>query len=210
MRKKILIITCLVALLALSFIGFGYGYGWFINQSNTEPIDANTKGIVFSYKVSDGIDEKTDVLAYSVKNVSFFDKDSEDEGKYFLDMALEIEFKITNVCDYDLAVSLEFTADEATTGPHLEGLLTSEKITSTTNYTTVENVLEDKKVGDDANRITLPNKIGAKGNTDNVSVTGTAYLYLFGVQPDDAANNEFLDETYGFSVLLSAVRYKEQ
>ncbi len=203
MRKKILIITCLVSLLALSFIGFGYGYGWFINQSQTEPIDWNTKGIVFSYKINDGFDEKTDVLAYSVNNVAFFDKDSTDEGKYFKDMALEIEFNITNVCDYDLTVSLEFSAQEETTVAHLEGLLTSEKIESTTNYNSVEEVLEAKKIGNSSSKITLPSKV-------EVKTVGTAYLYLFGVQPDDSATNDFLADTYGFSILLSAVRYKEQ
>lgn len=202
LRKKILIITCLVSLLALSFIGLGYGFGWFINQSQTEPIDANTKGIVFSYKVSDGINEKTDVLAYSVKNVAFFDKDSDDEGKYFKDMALEIEFNITNVCDYDLAISLEFTSGESSKVAHLEGLLTSTQLESTSGYDSVEDVLEAKKVGTSADKITLPNKV-------EVNKSGTAYLYLFGVQPDDSATNDFLNETYGFSILLSAVRYKD-
>lgn len=202
LRKKILIITCLVSLLALSFIGFGYGYGWFINQSQTEPIDANTKGIVFSYKVSDGIDEKTDVLAYSVKNVAFFDKDSADEGKYFKDMALEIELNITNVCDYDLAISLEFSSDESSDVAHLEALLTNEQLESTSDYDSVEDVLEAKKVGTSADKITLPSKV-------EVKESGTAYLYLFGVQPDDSATNDFLNETYGFSILLSAVRYKD-
>ncbi len=212
MRKKILITTIIIALLALSFVGYGYGYGWFLKRSATEPIDANTKGIVFSYEVTDGYNTKKDVLAYSVKNVAFFDKDSENEGKYFKDMALEIEFKITNVCEYDLEISLEFIPTEETTTAHLEGLLTNQKITSTADLKTVEEVLTKNKVGDSASQITIKEALQAKDDT-NTSTTATGgtvsvYLYLFGVQPDDTATNDFLTKTYGFSVELSAVRYK--
>ncbi len=210
MRKKILITTILIGLLALSFVGYGIGYGWFLNRSATESIDANTKGIVFSYEVTDGYNTKKDVLAYSVKNVAFFDKDSENEGKYFKDMALELKFEITNVCEYDLDVTLEFKPTEETTSAHLECLLTNTQITSTADYATVEDVLTAKKVGDSASKITIPEALKAKDETTASSTGGVAsvYLYLFGVQPDDSATNDFLSKTYGFSVELSAVRDK--
>jgi len=199
MTSKRIITTIIVGLISLAFVGMGIVYGWFLNQSETDGINADTKGIVFSYTVSDGDTTSTNVTSYNVYNVTFFDIDDEGEGYYFADMACELTFVVTNVCEDNLTLTLTYTPDQDTTGPYLGGLITTTQITDTTACSTVEDVCDEYMAGTSADTVTLDTAIEPEA-------TATVYLYIYGIQPDDAADNTFFNDSYGFSLELKAVK----
>ena len=207
MKKSgiIAIVTVIVACIAMVLVTIGLVYGWFLDLNKTDAIDAETKGIVFSYTITDGTTSKTDVQSYDVKNVAFFDIDGDGEGKYFSDMACEIELDVKNICDKNISVSFTFTPDQAETGPHLGGLFTSVKLSTDANiktYNTVNALLAAKKEATNYYEFTY-NSI-APEDTEKV------YLYIFGIQPDDDADNTFFSSSYGFEIKMRAIKEADE
>lgn len=205
-QRIIMTITILVSLAAVAVVSIGLAFGWFLNTSQTESISAKTKGIVFSYDISDGKTTQTDVTSYNIVDVAFFDLDGEGEGNYFESMACEISLDIKNICEDNIKVTVTFTADQELTGPHLGGLLTHDKLSTDTTintaYGTVEEILEAKKQDTSAENYVIDSIVPESNET--------VYLYIFGIQPDDSADNTFFSSSYGFSLNIRAVKEADE
>lgn len=201
MKNKKLVITLIVGFVSLAIVSIGIVFGWFLNLTETEPISADTKGIVFSYDISDGTTTKTDVSTYNIKNVAFFDIDDAGEGHYFASMACEIKIDITNVCEDNLNISINFDGDQdssVNTEPILMALITDERLLDSSSYSTVNDVLAAKMQDDDAQSYDIAS-LAPEGES-------SVYLYIFGVQPDDTADNSFFEDTYKFVITIRAVK----
>lgn len=196
--KKSLILTICLSVVAIVVISLGITFGWFLNITSTNSIDTSTKGIVFSYVISDGTLDKEDAAVYDVKNVTFFDVDAEGEGMYFSSMACMLTLTYENVCETNISVELSYTPSNETTSAHVGGLITTNPIDETKTYSTVNDVLDINKAGDTPVAYMIPL---VKPN-EKVTI----YLYLFGVQPDDTASNSFFDGTYGFKLVSKAIK----
>ena len=201
MKNKRFLITMIAGMIAIAIVSIGIVYGWFLNLSQTDPINANTKGIVFSYDISDGTTTKTDVGTYNIENVAFFDIDDDGEGHYFASMACEIKIDITNVCEDYLDVVISFNGDQDSSSdsePILMALITDERLLDSSSYSTVNDVLDDLKQDTDPQSFEMAS-LAPEG-------VNSVYLYIFGVQPVDTADNSFFDDTYKFVITIRAVK----
>ena len=201
MKNKRFLITMIIGMIAVAIVSIGIAYGWFLNLSQTDPINANTKGIVFSYDISDGTTKKTDVGTYNIENVAFFDIDDDGEGHYFASMACEIKIDITNVCEDYLDVVISFNGDQDSSSdsePILMALITDERLLDSSSYSTVNDVLDDLKQDTDPQSFEIAS-LAPEG-------VNSVYLYIFGVQPVDTADNSFFDDTYKFVITIRAVK----
>ena len=104
--KKRYILTMIFSLVALIIVAAAVTRAWFTGLNNEAVINGETQGIVFSYKITDGTTEKTDVAVYDVKGIAFFDVESDKEGKYFASMACELTLTYTNICTDNISLTL--------------------------------------------------------------------------------------------------------
>lgn len=200
MKKKLIIcISAFVCLLALSI---GITYAWYVSQNRVDVLDPSTNGIIYSYKI-DGEDVIND--HFDVQNVAFFDVDSTIEGKYLTGMAVKVGFEISNV--NSTAVKLIFEQElEAgyESAPHIACIFsTDDELDSASDDIEYDGTVVDYAA-------TIDSSIYENYEVSTVAAGEkiTVYAYIFGVQPDDAANNEFLsnDNTYAFNIKISAVQ----
>lgn len=199
MRKSLLLTICL-SIVAILVVSLGITYGWFINSTSTDSIDATTKGIVFSYTINDGNTKKEDVSVFDVKNITFFDMDGAKEGTYFANMACCLTLTYSNICDSNISIELTYKSS-SNNEAYICGLITTNIIESSSEYDTVNDVIEAFKVGDAMDSYTIP----LIEPEDKITV----YLYLFGIQPDDSASNSFFNGVYGFTLTSKAVKEVE-
>lgn len=195
--KKRYLITMIVSLVALIIVAAAVTRAWFTGLNNEAVINGETQGIVFSYKITDGTTEKTDVAVYDVKGIAFFDVESELEGKFFASMACELTLTYTNICTDNISLTLTYVPDQVTTGAYVAGLITTEKIEDSKDYASVNDVVSACKAGDTATTYTI-NKI-----TPDEEVV--VYLYLYGVAPANA-DGSFLANKYGFKLKAKALK----
>lgn len=198
--RKSMIITVIASVFSLAIIALSVTFGWFLNVNKTDAIDTTTKGIVFSYVITDGKTEKKDVSVYDVKNVAFFDIDSEYEGVYFKDMACCITLVYENVCDDDIEITLNFEpSNTEENSPYLDAVFSIEDLEMKESYKSVQNLLDDNAHGE-----IVVDEIAK-------SEKKTVYMYVFGVQPNDDANNDFFtSDIYGFKLTAKAVKKSEK
>lgn len=200
MKNKIII--CISIFVCLLVLSVGITYAWYIYQKRLDVLDPSTNGIIYSYKIDDAevLDDK-----FNVENVAFFDIDSTIEGKYLTDMAIVVGFEITNV--NSTAIKLIFEQDleeDVDTNPHIACIFSTDgKLDSASG-----NIEYDGSVEDFA--LTIDSKIYSSYEVSSI-VAGEkiiVYAYIFGVQPDDASSNDFLnnDNTYAFNIKISALQ----
>ena len=65
---------------------------WYVSMIQTGEIDATTKNLVveYSFNKDTAVNKKT----YTVRNLAFFDTDSESETSYLSSMAVKLEIKL--------------------------------------------------------------------------------------------------------------------
>lgn len=187
------IFKLILIIVSLALVSTAVLYAWFTNRTQTDPINANTSGIVISYTIDDATN--INPRSYSITNLSFFDCDDTSELKYFLNMACVIELKIENRTDKAITVDITQVVDTtlADTDPYAKCLFSDSLITLGT----------ETKISDLATTYESLTGIAltAKGTTGYQT---SAYVYIYGVQPDSTANNTFLADTYNFSISLFA------
>lgn len=200
MKNKIII--CISIFVCLLVLSVGITYAWYISQKRLNVLDPSTNGIIYSYKIDDAevLDDK-----FNVENVAFFDIDSTIEGKYLTDMAIVVGFEITNV--NSTAIKLIFEQDleeDVDTNPHIACIFSTDGNLDSASG----NIEYDGSVEDFA--LTIDSKIYSSYEVSSI-VAGEkiiVYAYIFGVQPDDASSNDFLnnDNTYVFNIKISALQ----
>lgn len=181
MKKRIaIIITLVVFLLVISASSI---YAWYINQERTEVLNPSTNGVVFSYTIDD---EEIVTDTFDIKDVAFFDIDSEYEGKYLTDMAVIVTFKVTNKSSRAININFSYLLPDELNNPYIACIFS---ITNELDSTNAEGSIEDYLSN---------NNLSASAQIEDVAKdeTITAYAYIYGIQPNDAANNDFLSDTY--------------
>ena len=178
----------------------GITYAWFIPNNQANGIDGYTDGIIFEYELSN---YGSFIEEFDVTNLTFFDpnghnNDSDEalyELEYFLESAIEVRLIITNTCRYDIELTVsQLNLDK--TKPHVLCIFSETKITSIDAYSSIQDII-DKSV----NSVTRLNTKSLSGNYSSKTI----YMYIIGIQPDDNATDEFLDDTYSLEIEMKAV-----
>ena len=173
-------------------------YAWIIPDKDVNGFDAYTDGVTFDFKISENTNT-TEV--FRVSNIVFFDADATDNKNEVDALAacfVEVELVISNTCMNKIEVKLsQINLDKS--NPYVVCFFSNTKLESfdSQTYKSVQAVIEKYQEG----RITID------ASSENQIITGKIYMYVIGVQPDDNANNDFLnvsDGTYTFTVKMSA------
>lgn len=193
MNKKIikpiiLSITALVILIISTIV-----YAWYTNVDRVnQEIDGSSDDIVLDYTINDDTSTTT---TYSISNLVFFDPNDENETKYLSSMATKIKLNITNVTNKNVNCKISFIV---------------QKYDSTTAYCAAIIVDDDFDTSNSTDKISELdgyNKdliLSLEEKEDSLDVKNI-YLYIFGVQTNDSANNDFLyTSTYKFSIQIEA------
>ena len=199
---KIVVLVNVIASFLLAIIIGSTLYAWYVKTSHTESVDVTTNGIVLSYQIDDS--EEINVQTYNISNLAFFDIDSEYEGKYFSTMAHMIEVKITNKSKKKVDITLSYVDISSDENPYVACIITN-------NTTVLNSSAFDGSVEDYISTNNLEDNykyLNVEKNT-----TKTYYVYIYGVQPDDDASNDFLysnqaqniGQTYQFELQIEAV-----
>ncbi len=101
--NKRLIITLVASLVLALTVGIIVTFAWYTNTHKSDSLDYVSNGLVISYK----IENETNVEEYNVKDVVFFDVDSQKEGKYFTLSAVKLTLDISNYSSTSVTVSLK-------------------------------------------------------------------------------------------------------
>lgn len=176
LKNKLLISISL--LLVSVFSLFFVTYAWIINRVNSPSIDGNTTGVKYVYELKGY--QKED---YTIKNVAFFDINRESEKDYFTAMATCVEIVIENTGDINAMFSITQIKPSNNDNCYIQCIFTNQKISSIDSFKLF--IKENEQI---ENEELLINE------------TKTIYMYVFGVQLDETSNNEFLNQTYNFSI----------
>lgn len=153
-------------------------YAWIINRVNSPSIDGNTTGVKYVYELKDY--QKED---YTIKNIAFFDINRESEKSYFIDMATCVEIVIENTGDINAMLTIKQIKPIISNSCYIQCVFTNQKISSIDSFKSF--IQENEQI---ENEELLINE------------SKTIYMYVFGVQLDETSNNEFLNQTYNFSI----------
>ena len=201
MKNKVFIISNLILTLALVVILSGFIFGWYVNSDKSQNVDVITDGIILSYT----FDDRTTVneTTYEVDNLVFFDLDNEKEGKYFTSMAVLMQINIENKgsSDVNITVSQGMSASE---DPYVATAVSTSTLDSSDATGSVEDFL-----GEGLKTSATVSNVSAFNEATNVGGMATFYVYIYGIQPNDDATNEFLGNytskaKYTFSIVISA------
>lgn len=173
-------------------------YAWIIPDKDVNGFDAYTDGVTFDFKISESTNT-TEV--FRVSNIVFFDADATDSKNEVDALAacfVEVELVISNTCLNKIEVRLaQSNLDKSK--PYVVCFFSNTKLESfdTQTYLKVQDVIDEYQEG----------ILTIDASSENEIKAGKIYMYVIGVQPDDNANNDFLnasDGTYTFSVKMSA------
>ena len=199
-KTKIFIFANVIASILLLIAISTVMYSWYVNINQTNNVDVTTNGVIVTYEI-DTDSKTTDTNSYTISDLVFFDEDSDFEGKFFTKMAHLVRFDITNKSkksvDITLANNTNYSSNIANKTPYATCVIakTNAYDSTLTTYTTssVEGYIDDVEL--------------SKSSTiTNVAVDdfATFYVYVYGVQPNDEATNDFLSETYSFDLTITA------
>lgn len=184
MKKKLIFISLFIALVVAST---SIVFAWWTKSSATKSITASTSGIIFTYQM----DEKTTLNdKYSVSDVPFFAYDETDgveESSYLLDMACVIEISVTNVSKVEITLESTLTTTSENDA-YLTGFFSETKLDALP--TSLSNSLS----------LNIDGRV--EENNETTYSTSTFYLYLYGIQKNNDANNDFLSESYDLTLTL--------
>ncbi len=199
MKKKL--ITIIGLALFLIVVSTTVIYAWFINTNKVGHIDAQSDGIVLTYKLN-GEYNKTN--EYSIENLVFFDTDNTKETKYFKNMATKIEIVLENRGSKMITVSL------ATSNTSIVQYEADGSTEASSAYAKV--IFSEAEIADYSNTASatiLSEYIVGNEDIDSIEIdpgqNKTIYAYVFGVQEmDNAKNEDFIKETYLFDIAINA------
>lgn len=182
--KMVVLVNLIASILLAVLIGSAI-YAWYVRTNHSESIDITTDGIVLTYEIDE--DGQLNVNKYEISNLVFFDEDSSYEGKYFTTMAHMIQIDITNKSKKKVDITLSFLEDTTLglTDPYATCIISD-----------ADNLDSSSETGSVADYITT-NSLEREMTELNVAKDSVAtfYVYIYGVQPDDSATNDFLYDT---------------
>lgn len=176
LKNKLLISFSLLVVSIFSL--FFVTYAWIINRVNSPSIDGSTTGIKYVYELKDY--QKED---YTIKNIAFFDINRELEKDYFIDMATCVEIVIENTGDINLLFTISQVMTSENNSCYIQCVFTTQKISSIDNF---ESFIKENKSIENEELL--------------IDESKTIYMYVFGIQLDENSSNEFLNDSYNFSI----------
>ncbi len=187
------IVAYLLLLSAILIVSVGSMLAWFTSGTKTTEINGETTGISFTYKV--GNVDGTNSFDYSIENLTFFDVDSEAEARYFNDQVTIVNITLRNMS----VVQVNYNVAQ-------EGLNIPESIEGLSSVETayVKCLFSTSPISNPTN--TIAELYDANESANGTLAAGASvsiYVYIFGVQINDAAVNDFLDEVYDFKISLT-------
>jgi len=199
--NKRTILAIATSFLALAFLSVGIVSAWFLNLKQTQSIEASTSGIVFSYTVDSEtttVDTGTNCKTFDAGNLTFFGPDDPDAAYCFTyspTCVLVVEY--TNKCKVNIDINIDVAS--ATTpadgDPYCAGIITGSELE-------VEETVETLDTYFTENELTNEYTISSLAPAESAKI----YLYLYGYQPTTASNNDFLSESYGFTLTMTAIK----
>lgn len=199
-KTKIFIFANVIASILLLIAISTVLYSWYVSINQTNNVDVTTNGVIVTYEI-DTDSSTTDTNSYTISDLVFFDEDSDFEGKFFTRMAHLVRFDITNKSkksvDIVLANNTDYSSNIENETPYATCVIAAEN-----TYDSSLTTYETSSVEDYIATVEL-----TKTSTiENVAVneTATFYVYVYGVQPNDKATNDFLDQTYTFDLTITA------
>lgn len=212
--KKKLINSIVLSVLSIAIIVISsIVFAWYTNTNQiSKEINGSTLNLALEYEITNNTTSSKNIEKYSINDLSFFDVTNTSETAYFLDMATVLEIKVTNKSSDDITLKLQY--DKVIQ----YGYLADSTFTVTTTkdeekeYTSIAYCngffTTTKLTGTDLKSDSEYKSINSLTNYENTSIftslekdaSYTCYLYLFGVQEIISATNDFLDNTYNFSI----------
>lgn len=215
MKSKIkifnLILSIVAPVLLVTVLVLALTYGWYMQRQQTATIDAKTKNLAVEYSFDDS--EETNVIEYTVKNISFFDysKIKEDqtiestqvEMKYLPIMAVKLDIKLKNNCDSNISYKIKFESTKVIEKDDDDNVISIAYVdcvfNSMPNDTSSINEISELKTN--GNGVTYTNtSLSSVALLDSTTLTSdselaptefvTVSLYIFGVQEIDEAKND--------------------
>lgn len=109
--KRIISILQLIApVLLVAATATAVIYAWYVSMIQTGEIDASTKSMAIEYKFDDNT--KKNQVRYTVKNLAFFDEDSENEVSYIEAMATKLTINLKNNSSNAVNYKIIFQAEK--------------------------------------------------------------------------------------------------
>ena len=212
---KIVVLINVIASLVLVIIISSTLYAWYVRTSHTESVDVSTNGIVLSYEIDDD-DTTVNTTTYSIDNLAFFDFDSEYEGKYFTTMCHVIQIEVTNKSKKNVDITLSYVEPNSYDDPFCTCIVSkSGTLNSSTETGSIKDYIETNTLADlTYDEDGFIESYNTSSTFENIArdYSETFYVYIFGIQQDDNATNDFLysdnayttGETYTFKLKLEA------
>lgn len=212
MNKKIikpiiLSITAIVILVISTIV-----YAWYTNVDRVnQELDGSTNDIVLDYTINS---EASTTKNYSISNLTFFDINSNEETKYLSSMAIKVKLNIKNYSKNAVDVTITFDTNKDDSNAYVDGIVwQDENLPISDNYSNIEEYIK-------GNNFTRECKIENMEKSTDSTPDYYVYIYLFGVQPNDNKNNDFLytidengDRTYipyNFTITIKAEKAKQK
>lgn len=214
MKRKDILLYILAPILLLG-VTITIVVAWYTNTHKIGNIDGETSDNVISYTLNDSVVNSKE---YSVSNLTFFDIKNDNELKYFLDMAIVVKIDVENVTNNPLSFVMEYsyiikylpqsTSTSTTNNFQTTLVLPSTGINSLSTAYCNGFIIEDNKLNEITSK-TFSNFLSTmKQKTADITLpakeTKTFYLYLFGVQEVSTSNNDFLSESFNFTLTLTS------
>ena len=216
-----LIISIAAPILLVTAVVLIISYGWYVRKQQIATIDANAKNLAIDYTFDS--DQETNKITYDVKNLVFFDNDSEFEYQYLSDMAVKLEINLTNKSSNPVSYKITFNSTKIVTPA--EGDPTSIAYVDCI-FNSIPAISSDIKTIDTA-RVDSTTVTYTNSDTDRTAVydsgevtlaagaslTAPIVLYLYGIQEIDLALNEpflyvnstTLVDSYVFTLTIESV-----
>lgn len=185
--KKIKNIVLVFINICLIIISVTTIFAWYTNSKKIPSIDANSDGIKFVYKVN----QETEInpKEYNVNNIAFYDVESTYELDDFLASVTKIEISLVNTGDLDFNYSISQTVLDKTK-PYIACLFSKGDLIVKKEDTKIEDLFLSNG--------SITGNIEGRLNTSE-----SIFVYIFGIQPDKKASNDFLSQKYRFEIAIN-------
>lgn len=200
MKKKLFVFIGLMLIACI--IGTTISHAWYIRRYKTQPIDASTTGIVFSYQVDDRFNN---VKTLDIENIAFFDKTAPKEGQYLGRMAFIFKVTLRNECrvNIDIEINQKMTGVDMEAA-HIESAIATKDFTVEnddvrTGVTTVADYLEKNSMTDITTDKYVIESLAPQDTAD-------IYVYVYGINPVALSNNDYLSATYSYVLAMTAIK----
>ncbi len=205
MKKGNIVKLILIAVAFIFSIASFTIYAWYTNVDYVGSLDAEAEGLSFYYTLGDSTSKN--VKSYDIKNLAFFDPQSNSEIRYFDSMSTKVSIGLANNDDLDKEYTITYVAKKRVTKENQvnksvaypAGIISEAQSLVTDNIKNVGELIAGNNVTSNETEFSYSFNGQIKGKTNK-----TVYLYLAGIQEiATASNNDFLINEAGQKISYS-------